>query len=47
MIGIFGSAPDMSVERIVRDDQNYSRRALYETVVRPLENVSQPAAFTF
>jgi len=42
---ITGSAPNMSVEEIVRTGNHYTRTRLFETVVTPMENAAQPEAF--
>jgi protein-L-isoaspartate(D-aspartate) O-methyltransferase len=44
---IVGQAPTMTVERVQREGDSYTRRGLFETVVQPLENVPQPAPFKF
>lgn len=46
-LAAIGEAPSMEVEAIVRDDDQYRREALFETVLPMLENVGKPAAFEF
>ena len=42
-----GEAPAMSVERIERSDEHYTRTALFETVVPRLINAPNPDEFRF
>jgi protein-L-isoaspartate O-methyltransferase len=42
-----GTAPAMHVEAVRRTDNQYSREALFETVIRPLEHVSVSDGFRF
>ncbi len=42
---VVGSAPNMSLEEVIRNGAHYSRTKLFETVVRPLENTPQPSGF--
>jgi protein-L-isoaspartate(D-aspartate) O-methyltransferase len=44
---IVGTAPTMTVERVQRDGDRYTRHSLFETVVQKLENVPEPPAFRF
>jgi protein-L-isoaspartate(D-aspartate) O-methyltransferase len=46
-IAIIGDAPAMSVERIQRIDEQYTRERLFETVVTPLKNVTSDDTFEF
>ena len=45
LIAVFGNAPSMRVERIIRSGNHYTREGLFETVIPVLENVSQPESF--
>ena len=47
MLLITGTAPTMEVEIVVRNEDHYTRRALFETVVDQLENVPQTEKFAF
>jgi protein-L-isoaspartate(D-aspartate) O-methyltransferase len=47
MILIVGDEPNMSVERVVRSGQHYSRSILFETVIPPLDNVIPAPVFQF
>ena len=44
---IIGSAPAMSVERVRRNEDHYTREKLFETVVPPLLNVPAADPFSF
>ena len=44
---IVGLAPAMSVERINRNENHYTREKLFETVVPPLQNLPATDAFRF
>ncbi len=46
-IVIIGSAPAMSVERVRRSEEHYTREKLFETVVPSLLNVPEAEAFSF
>lgn len=46
LIAPIGRSPNMEVEAIRRSGNHYSRTALFETVVTPLENVAESTAFS-
>lgn len=46
-IAIIGETPTMSVERIQRLDEQYTRERLFETIVTPLKNVTSDDTFEF
>jgi protein-L-isoaspartate(D-aspartate) O-methyltransferase len=46
-IAPIGEAPAMSVERIERGDETYSRTALFETVIPQMLNAPEPNEFRF
>jgi protein-L-isoaspartate O-methyltransferase len=46
-IAIIGEAPAMSVERIQRLNEQYTRERLFETVVTPLKNITSDDTFEF
>lgn len=43
----FGNAPAMTVERITRNAEHYTRTKLFETVIDPLVNAPGEASFSF